>query len=67
MLKHIEFIKEEIQAELKRRKVAHDEGNIPKNDTLIASTTNIIKCFNCDRPTSSASFHSLCAYCAFIE
>lgn len=67
MMKHIEFIKKEIEAELNRRKVAHDEDNILKTESLIESTTNIIECFNCDRPISSASSRSLCAYCAFNE
>lgn len=64
-MKHIDFIKEEVEAELQRRKVAHDEGNTLKTDPLIGFTTNVIKCLNCDRPISSASSHSLCAYCTF--
>lgn len=67
MMKHIEFIKKEIEAELKQSKLVHDEINIVKTEPLIGATKNAIQCFKCDRPISSASSHSLCVYCSFNE
>lgn len=67
MIKNIEFLKEEIEAEIRQSKVVHDESNIVKTEPLIGFKKNVIQCFNCDRPISSASSHSLCVYCSFNE